>query len=308
MFLTIYIFKINKTENFNTIFGIISNLHIDYTNNFFKSLQKVQYDGRIIVFTDKNENKKYYNNLKIEYIIFSYTYPYYPVDSHLYNINISFINKIYPDFTKIKKNNIFFLWILRYYLFYSFIYFYGTDRDIYLFSDIKDVIFQSNPFNWKFKKGVYLVEESKIKSLKDASFEWMKLYTTNDKLLQNRVINGGIIFGSSIEMKLFLKEFLNGYNNEGKNGVDQAYLNYFFYKKNYFNYPVNVCESDKCFCKCIIQEILYTTENIINETDMIIYNSDRSIPCLIHQYTYIYVKKLRYRNELFQKYIKYLTE
>lgn len=158
IFITIIIIFITISRNifyYNTkkictreiIFGLISELSVDKTFTFFKSLQKVKYDGKIIVFVDKKENCQYYNHLNIEYLYFNSNYPYYPVNHHLYPISTSFINNKYPNFTEIKKNYVVFLWILRYYLIYSFITHYGNDKDTYLFSDIKDVIFQKNPFN-----------------------------------------------------------------------------------------------------------------------------------------------------------------
>lgn len=289
------------------IFGLISQLSVAKTQYFFKSLEKVKYKGKIIIFVDKKQNIKYYKNLKIDYLLFSKRYPYYPVNNKKYHINLSFINSIYPYFNESIKH-IHFLWIIRYYLIYSYISFYGSDKDSYLLSDIRDVIFQKNPFNWKFNKGIYLVEESKLKSLKEVSFEWMKLYTINDTILKQKVINGGIMFGTHKEIKSFLKEFLKGYYKEGKNGVDQAYLNYFIYTKSIFHYPLYICESNKCFCKCLIQEIMFSKELIINERDMMIYNTDHSVPCLIHQYTQIYKTNSTYRINLFQSYIKMLTE
>lgn len=173
---------------------------------------------------------------------------------------------------------------------------------------MEDVIFQKNPFHWNFRNGIYLVEESKVKSLKEATFEWMKIYTNNENILKRRVINGGIIFGTSKEMKQFLEEFLNGYKNEKKRGNDQAYLNYFYYSKQKFNYPLYICQNNKCFCKCLSQDIRFTTKIIINETDMTVYNNDGSIPAMVHQYTYAMKKRTYHNRTLFYKYSKSLCK
>lgn len=295
------------SSNNQIIFGFISKLSTKNTFFFFKSLQNVGYSGRIIIFVDKKENIKYYKKLNIEYLYFNSNFPYYPVNNKKYKTKLSFIKSIYPQFSK-SINYYHFIWILRYYLIYTFIIFYGNNNEVYLLSDVRDVIFQQHPFNWKYRKGIYLVEESKLKSLKEASYEWMKIYTRNEEILQKRVINGGIIFGTSKEMKEFLSEYLDGYKNEGKNGVDQAFLNYFFYTRNYFDYPIYICESNKCFCKCIIQEIRFTDMLIINKTDMKIYNADGSTPALIHQYTNVNKFGSLYRKELFQNFSKILSQ
>lgn len=310
LFIICFYFIELKLDDFNQIiFGLISDLAINSTICFFKSLQNSKYKGKIVIFIDKNVNILYYKRLNIEYIIFSKKYPYYPINNIRCKVKMSFIKNFFPSFiVKLKQHD--FLCILRYYLIYTFIKYYGNDNEVYLLSDVEDVIFQRNPFDWNFRSGIYLVEESKMKSLKEATSEWMKIYTNNENILQRRVINGGIIFGTSIEMKQFLKEFLSGYKSEKKYGNDQAYLNYFYYSKQNFNYKLYVCEHNKCFCKCLAQDIRFSSNAIINETDMKVYNNDGSIPAMVHQYTYTIILKkgTHHRITLFDKYSKLLCK
>lgn len=104
--------------------------------------------------------------MDISYLYFNYSFPYYPVSNIKYRDDITFIRNTYPELYKIKDHNTL-IWILRYYLIFTFIKFHGNYNSVYLLSDIRDVIFQSDPFAWRYKKGVYIVEESKIRSLKE---------------------------------------------------------------------------------------------------------------------------------------------
>lgn len=307
-FLMIFMFIRYSKYNYNNciIFGIISKLSVNLTKNFFKSLIKVKYSGKVIIFVDKKENCKYYSSLDIHYIYYTNSFPYYPVNDEKYPVDVKFIKNIYPELYKI-KNYVKFIIILRFYLIYTFIIFYGCNNDTYLLTDIRDVIFQRNPFYWNYSKGIYLIEESKIKKLNEAIFKWMEVYTTDQTILNNTIINVGIIFGTSNEIKLFLHDYIAGYKNERKWGYEQAYINYMYYSRRKFNYPIYFCESNKCFAKCIVQEIRFSNSSLIDESDMIIYNLDGSIPSIIHQYTYVYSYPPLIRQELFRKYIKIRT-
>lgn len=303
--LSIY-YNLNSTKSSKTlIFTLIINIKENDYKNFFKSLEKVQYNSNILIITDKISKIWNSSHFNINYIVLEKSYPYYPYNHPIYPIKIEILKKYIPNYF-MKMRKLYFYNIVRYLIFSIFLKFYGINYEYFLLTDARDVIFQTHPFKWSICPGVYLVEEAKIRTLKNIYPKFNRQYFKNKTELNRYVINGGIIFGSSKEITMFFCNLTRLYIKYGFAGNDQSFLNYFYYILHPFNYPVILNEDFSGYAKCIAQDLANSNNDLIDDSGYII-NKDGSIPAVIHQYNVGIDSKNKIRRIKYKKYLEMMT-
>lgn len=276
-------FNTNKIHHSGTIIGFSISSNINYNRIFIHSLCKNSNNKtHLILFTNKiyEENDFRYNDLcKYHSIIFiriKNIYPYYPDNSNVYPIDKQYLLSKIPNLS-IKSH----FWnIMRFYIIKVWLEKYGDNSIEYLLCDIRDVVFQCDPFQWNYQKGIYIGEECDDEIKKSASNKkWVGVYTNSSYLLNKRILNSGVIYGDYISILIFLDVLLKFMLNNHPENVDQGAVIYLIYTYSKWKFPITIFISGFGPFRSIGRII--DKVKIINLT---LTNSDNTIPCVIHQF------------------------
>lgn len=253
-----------------------------YIDSFLKSIDNVKYKGKVIIFTDITV-KFNYSYLNIQQLLIEKLFPFYSLKNILYPISKDTLYNYIPI-------NCSYFSTLRYYLLNVWLKFYYSKFKYIYFIDGRDVLFQLNPSMWNYNKGVYLSKENKKVKLKNSklNLKWIYNFKIDKSYMNNGIINGGSIFGSSNEITLFISQmiYMLKYLHLTCNN-DQGALMYFYYSHPKFQYPVNVNYQGYGYCLsltdlyCDSIYSMYCNYNI-HTNDTIIRNLDGSIPIILH--------------------------
>lgn len=301
-----YIYSSNNNINNSLIITSALNFNISNFLVFIESLQKTGFSGITVVFTFslRGTETKYLFSKEVDVIELSRYYPFYPSNHLKYPISSRNLFK-YLHFYKGKS-----FVTYRYFIYKLFIKYYGKYFSNIFITDIRDVIFQENPFKWNIESGIYLVEEHpKITIGKDLSNKiYLKNYNPNKRIYQNSIINGGTIYGTYPYILHFLSELLTYICSFGCNSNDQGGINSYVRSINLYPFPLFILNSSHTPVKTIALWINHYSKCCLPVTNFIL-NEDKSIPNVVHQYDRI-IKRNKNNSsiiELLQKYIYHYT-
>lgn len=253
---------------------------------FLISLRNSGYKGKIIIFV-KEYNNTIETNFKkydITPLFADDTYPYYSKRNKEYPISSDELKKcMICDFDYGHK------WMLyRHSLFYCFLLKYGHKYSHIFSADVKDIIFQKDPFSWNVDNYLYVVEESsnnlQIKN-EFYNYNWIKLFKHYKMVGQCRLLNGGTILGESrlfIEFERRLIIFIE--ENKKKGIIDQGALESMYYTTDFTDLPIMISRNENGFGITAAIEFAHKNKRIYPHEDNYVYNIDGSKPCFIHQY------------------------
>lgn len=305
----IVIYNFNEGSNYRKNLVIVLGIGYkhDIIKTFFITLKKQSPKSNLLLFSDNNTIlfakeiiKNSLNVIEIE--LLSY-YPYYPSKHCLYPINMSLLNMYIPLY--IKKNFVYFFHTIRFFLSLAFLKVYGHLFDTILLCDIKDIMFQNDPFSYYKRNGIYLQEEIYINKngvgINGINYKWIKPYHPSKAILVNPIINSGQILGNTKEMLHFLLQFCNFMNSTHIQTAEQGSLNFFIYSNKYKGF-YNKYKHGYGYTLLLHLPLEKTNDSFtpINNT---LYNFDGSIPSIVHGYTL----GLKYgsvnRKRMYKKYI-----
>lgn len=297
---------LNNNKNM-LVLSLALNYNFSHITNFILSLKNSKYNGKIIIFT--YSISKCYKDLllsnNIDNIELKHKYPYYPHNDTYYPIAKGKIKK-YLYYYKGKS----FL-TYRYFIYKLFIRYYGKYYKYILITDIRDVLFQKNPFEWNIKRGVYLIEEHpkrKIGSDKSNAM-YVKHFKPSKHVYKSTIINGGIIYGSNVEIYFFLEDLLKFICSFHCNANDQGGINTFVRSSKYFSYPLYILNASHTPVKTLALW-LFDSPKCCLPMNNIILNKDLSVPHIIHQYDRAIKSNIynNYTSKLYFEYLNYYTK
>lgn len=295
------VIKFNKN---NLILSLALNYNFTQIENFIFSLNKSHYKGKVILFTYTisqvyEQLLSFYN---VNVIELNFTYPFYPFNHTLYPISESNVLKCLYYY----KGKSFVTY--RYFIYKLFIKYYGKYYNHILITDIRDVLFQKNPFQWNIERGIYLIEEHPTRNIGSdkSNIMFVEKYKPSKLIYKSTIINGGIIYGSYPEISFFLSDFLKYICSFHCNGNDQGGINTFIRVTKCFSYPLFVLNSSHTPVKTLALW-LFDSPKCCLPINNIILNIDLSTPHIIHQYDRA-IKVNYYNNytiKLYKSYINY---
>lgn len=274
-------------------------------NIFLFTLKRVSRNSFLLIFSDSetiSHTKTILNNEKVIGIEFFDEYPYYKIDNQHYKID-----KNIPTF--INRTHKYFYHTIRYFLMNLWIKKYGYLYKSILICDIKDILFQNNPFTFFIKKGVYLQQEVYIRKNRggiiadECNTRWIKPYNASSDILKEPIINSGQIFGTSYELKKFISEFCNFMNNTRIKTAEQGSLNYFVYSRN-FSYKIYLKKHGYGYALLLHYPIPFTKDNFTPKNNFL-YNFDKTIPPIVHSYIHGLWHGSEKRKRKYKQYIEY---
>lgn len=179
-----------------------------------------------------------------------------------------------------------------------------NDNDVILITDVYDVYFQNDAYQWWYKNiGNYeLVVTSEGLKFKDEDWN-LKSIENNfqeyvDKLINREIINGGILMGykrTLYELSYFIYSIGRGRNYHNDYGKDQPTLNIclnseIFTKKTLITTP-NDCFGINCAsCEPSFNGKKYKSYYLYNQPNLkedSICNYKGDMYCIVHQYNRI---------------------
>lgn len=274
--------KNNNISN-TLVIGMALGYEYDKYKYFIMSLRKY-YKGDVILFIDENSSEEsisFLRNYSIEYINLTKYFPYYSQNNSKYPINSSSIlTHIYDGDYYIKYST------LRIYLISMWLNIYGYKYNYYLSCDVRDIYFQSNPFDWNIGKGVYLVEQTYNFKMVNSYYDivWIIGYKNAYKYLNNTLINGGTIFGSENEITYFYNKMVNLMLKRFVKTTDQSLFNLMLYLYDFTFLPLYVSVNGFGIAWTLHLEVFFNLELYAQPKNNYIYNIDGTIPPIIHSY------------------------
>lgn len=278
----------------NLILGLLNYYSFYDVNKFILSLKKTSYHGDVVIFMGNGISplsRHFFKKHGIKALYFS-------------NIDVLPDNneakRLFGFVSPTTHNN------YRYYLYYDFLKSNLDKYDKVLLTDVKDVLFQEDPFNFSLKKELCFVLEGKSKTIGDDVIyngPWIRtIYGEQglERVRTNYISCCGTVFGTTKAVLGYLENMLQemGKLKNASITLDQGIHNYLLYTGCFENYQL--VSNDEGFVLTVSNE-----QNYYIDTKGIIRKLDGTPYSVVHQFDRI--KELirftdaRYRGNLLIK-------
>lgn len=209
----------------NVILGILNNYTFHQVKKFFVSLQQCGYKGDTVMFVGSNTTAATIRKLK----------------------RYGVIVKLFPDTTSLNPGNISVerfrfpqpinYFNFRHYLYFDFLQRHKERYQSVLLTDVRDVYFQRDPFDFEQGEGLYCALEGKTKKIRDCRFngKWMDYIYGQDVLNEigdNIISCAGTTWGTTSAILDYLEKMLGEIQGvpDAVMAIDQANHNYLIWK------------------------------------------------------------------------------
>lgn len=255
----------------NVVLTILHNYSYPFIEPFIKSFREAKVNAELVIFTSETVSfftRKMLGDTKIKLIYFNSKNPLLSIDDPL-------TEGITKD---ISINN------FRFLLFLNFLLKNKEEYENVMMTDIRDVIFQANPFIFLPKEGICFFLEDPIMSFKntDINYGWSveangKTFT--DSIFDKRVSCAGITLGNFSIILDYLQNMRENLKNRRqlKWGIDQGIHNGYLYGKN--NIQKNIFDNSNRIVGTLGASKTY---NLNKKTEVT--NNKNEIYCVVHQY------------------------
>lgn len=270
-------------------------------NIFVSSLRKNGYKGDLVIAISIYDYKYLENKFEqyaIHPILIDNVWPFYSSLNKKFPINETYLKSCsieYRNYGGYKWN------IYRYSVLLCWLYVYGNKYTHIISLDIRDVVFQGNPFQWNFEDGLYVVDEKKgddilIKN-NTCNFDWIKMYKNYTKIENNKILNSGVFIGSKDYFLSFISQFCTFIRENYVIVAEQGSFIYAYYT-GYF-------KNIKFFMNRNQNGVVLTTGIDLPEVKKLkkrnstIFNEDGTIPYIVHQYDRCESFVIMYKNKYY---------
>lgn len=223
------------------------------------------------------------NEFNVTPILIDNDWPFYSPKNIKYPLNKTFLESCLIENRNFGK----YKWmIFRHSILLCWLVVYGQNYSHIISLDVRDVVFQGNPFQWNFENGLYLIDEIKRNDIfiKDDiyNFNWIKVYKNYTKIENNKILNAGTIIGWKDYFISFLSQFCQFVKENENITTDQGIFMYLYYS-GYF-------KNIKFFMNRNQRGVVLTTHLDLEEviklkrSNNTIFNEDGTIPLIVHQY------------------------
>lgn len=281
------------------VIGFAVNYNWDKLALFVISLRNSSYKGDFVLGISLN----LYNELKpkieeynIKPIFIENEWPFYSSKNTLFPIDRSILNECmignrsYSEKWQIYRISIMNCWLEI----------YGSKYSHLMSLDVKDIIFQGNPFDWNFEDAMYLVDETKYNMTIQGEIYnriWVEPYTHSKEILNNKVLNSGTLIGTSNYFIPFIKQYSDFIKINNTMTMEQGTLNYLYYTNYFKNIKFYLNRNEKGIVYSLALDLTHFKHflklNITNET---LYNEDGTYPLIVHQYNRDYNLTRKYQH------------
>jgi len=256
----------------NLILGILDNYSFHQVQKFFLSIKKTGYKGDIAM------------------LVGSKTTPGTIKKLRKFGVNVL----LFPDLGSLPANSVaakkfrfpqpINYFNFRHYLYYDFLLRHKDEYKYVLLTDVRDVYFQRDPFDFAIENGLYCATEGKTKKIQDCSFNgrWVEFIYGKAGLneIGNNIIScAGTTIGSIDVILDYLSKMLSQIEKlpDAKTAIDQAIHNYLIYK-NKLNDVMFLTNDDG-----VVLTLSYEHSYVIGKDDLVRASNGRVVNVL-HQF------------------------
>lgn len=296
--------SIIKQVKYPLIYGFAAEFKWEDMCVFVSSLRANGYKGDLIIALSITKYKylqKYFDYFNILPILIENKWPFYSSQNSKFPINNTVLKKCLIEL----RNYGGYKWnIYRYSILYCWLLVYGDKYSHIISSDVRDVAFQGNPFEWNFEDGLYIVDEKKENDLliknDDCNLNWIKMYKNYTIIENNKILNSGIFLGSKNYFFSFLSQFCEFLKSNKVIVAEQGSFNYAYYSGYFRDIKFYMNKNQRGI---VLTTGIDLTEAIkLDRRNSTIYNEDRTIPLIVHQYdrskNFTFMYRTKYCKEL----------
>ena len=268
--------KLYDKNSRELILGTAMGYNFEHLKPFIFSLKKSGFQGDLCLFVSKLDRNTYSLLQKsgVQLIPFKEEYPFtkkFRISDDLFPENF-FHSKISVKY-------------LRYILYYLYLSKYRSKYSKILITDVRDIIFQRNPFDFDFKDGLCCFIEDNHVTLKNSPFNSVRIRRHfGDEILgkigDNYPLCSGTTYGYFSNMMNYLKEMINLIPKiDTVGGGDQGVHNYLIYTRQFNNLKLFDNDSGPVFTfgTKMIKSIYINKEGLVTNRKGDVFN-------VIHQY------------------------
>ncbi|MDZ4792713.1 MAG: hypothetical protein SGI83_00385 [Bacteroidota bacterium] len=208
----------------NLVLGILDNYTFHQVKKFVLSLNRTGFKGDLCLFLGAKTTPRTIRLLRKQGVMIQF---FKTVDS-LPEGNLA--GKIFELRKPINYFN------YRHYLYYDFLERNKEQYEYVLLTDVRDVYFQRDPFDFELGDGLFCALEGPTKKLKDCSFNgpWMKYVYGQEGMAKvgDKIIScAGTTWGKVTDVMAYLVKMLEEIRKvpDAKKAIDQALHNYMIY-------------------------------------------------------------------------------
>lgn len=256
----------------NLILGIIDNYKFEQISNFLFSLKSVSGNEHPCLFAGPGMGAatvRRIEKLGVEVIRYKKDFPFIP--------------KPHPDNFKSLPQKIH-IYNFRHFLYYDYLLKNGDKFQHVLLTDVKDVFFQRNPFDFGMKHSLHVAVENTAIPIKDCecTSKWIRRgygMTVLDEMKEKEVICAGTTLAPTAIMKAYLQRLIREFAAVKNvfNCADQALHNVLIYRNEIG--PVVKCYNFKGPILTVGTERNY----LLNQQGELINENGDVVP-IVHQY------------------------
>lgn len=252
---------------------------------FVLSLRKNGYKGDLVMTILSNMYENLLNRIE-EYnilpILIENEWPFYSSNNLIFPLNSTFLKYCLIG----KKNFGQYKWMVyRHSILFCWLLVYGYKYSHIVSLDVRDVVFQGNPFEWNFEEGLYVVDEIKSNNffIKDNiyNFKWIQVFKNYNAIKNNKILNAGTIIGSKRYFVSFISQLCQYIIHSHVVTMDQGYMNYAYYTCTFKNIKFFMNRNQRGI---VITTHLDLPAVIKLKRNNTIFNEDGTIPLIVHQY------------------------
>jgi hypothetical protein len=204
----------------NLILGISDNYNYFHLSRFFESLFKTSFKGRAVLFLGPNTGDNTVRKLQqigVEVIRYQKEFPY--------------IQNPHPDNFQQLPDPIH-IYNFRHFMYYDYLLKHEQEFDKVLLTDVRDVVFQKDPFDFPMEESLYVAMESREKIIGTCEYNsrWVVNGYGEEKLaeLADHIVScAGTTMGPMPQVKRYLHTLLTAIIGlkDAYNCADQAVHN-----------------------------------------------------------------------------------
>ncbi|MHA1299680.1 MAG: hypothetical protein ACTSO9_09615 [Candidatus Helarchaeota archaeon] len=214
-----------KNTKKNLILGVAKGYNYDEIKPFIISLKNSGFEGDLCLFVSNINMKTYKSLIKqgVKLVSFTDEFPFIP--------NISDIKRILPNISFNKMD----VDCSRYIMYYIYLFIHGKKYSNVMLTDVRDVAFQRDPFDFKHINGLCCFLEDKHMKINKCGVNsgWIK-HAFGEKILEeighNYISCSGVTIGETSRVMKYLKQMIDWFTQiKLIRGIDQGIHNYLIY-------------------------------------------------------------------------------
>ncbi len=254
------------------VLSIIKGYNFFHVSNFIYSLKSIGYEGDVFFFVHRNTGRLTLSALRkhgIQFELFDDQYPYLPS------------LELPEDSPLARKMHLF---NYRHLFYEHFLKKHQGDYDYVMLSDVRDVVFQANPFAEIQKKGLFVAMENEDFRIGDnkQNIIWLSEGFGRDNiemLLDKPISCAGTTLGDTQSILRYVNQMIDHVRElpNPMTCIDQAIHNYMLHRGELENVEMMVNEES------IVQTMALMKNYSTNQQHQVV-NRDGTLPCVLHQY------------------------